>query len=175
MQMLQTYLNYYQIITLKVYLDKSLGDENSKYVFDYTTYDDYDEEEHIKLRSLFNESTLQRLVQTVTVLNEFIIMMETDNVNLFELNFDIRTHLFSVFKSFKKPIEEIIGKSDTDETYKNFIEQFEKFITQAGVHKMEIPNIFYKYSETGKRAKSSPLTFGQLINKLKDVVLDVND
>lgn len=161
-----------QIIALKIYLDTSLGEENAKYVFDYKTYEDYPEEERISIRSQFNEKNLQLLTQTVKALNEFVTMMEINNVSSFELNFDIITKEYECMKSYKKQLNEIVEPS-VDESYQEFITKFEKFITQNGIHKMNIPGIFEKSNGSKQRGgKYSLITFGQLICKLKDVIVD---
>lgn len=162
-----------QIIELQIYLDKSFGEENAKYVFDYKTYEDFPIERHQEIRDAFNEKSLQRVTQTMSLLNEFLIMMETDNVTLFELRFNIQNHLFSSMKAYKRPFSEI-SNADIGETYKDFIKRFEEFITSIGIHKLEIPGLCEKIS-TGKRQKVNPITFGQLINKMKDVIVDGNN
>ena len=162
-----------QIVELQIYSDTSLGEENAKYVFDYKTYEDFPESQHQTIRECFNEKSLQRVTQTVTLLNEFLVMMETDNVILFELRFDIQSHLFSSMKSYKRPFSDV-SNADIGETYKDFIKRFEEFITLAGVHKLEIPGLCEKIS-TGKRPKINPITFGQLICKMKDVIIDANN
>lgn len=163
-----------QIIALKIYLNDSLGEDNAKYVFDFKTYEDYPEEERISLRSHFNEKNLQILIGATEALNEFVSMMEVDNVIAFELSFDIVTKEFKYSRSYKKPIEEIIEPT-VDESYHEFITKFEKFVTQNGIHKMNIPGLLEKNpNSTAKRGngKYNPITFGQLICKLKDVIID---
>lgn len=163
-----------QIIALRIYLDTSLGEENSKYVFDYKTYEDYPEDERINIRSEFNEKNLQLINQTMAKLNEFVSMMEVDNVSFFDLTFDILKKEFNYSKTYKKPLESIV-EPDVDESYQEFITKFEKFITQNGIHKMNIPGLYEKSSGNGKQqrgAKYNPISFGQLICKLKDVIVD---
>lgn len=163
-----------QIIALRIYLDTSLGEENSKYVFDFKTYEDYPEEERVSIRSEFNEKNLQLINQTMSKLNEFISMMEIDNVSFFKLSFDIIKKEFNCSKIYKKPLEEIV-EPNVDETYQEFITKLETFITQNGIHKMNIPGLYEKSSGTGKQqrgAKYNPISFGQLVCKLKDVIID---
>ena len=57
-----------QIIALRIYLDTSLGEENSKYVFDYKTYEDYPEDERVNIRSEFNEKNLQLIKNSIWIL-----------------------------------------------------------------------------------------------------------
>lgn len=161
-----------QIIALKIYLDTSFGEENAKYIFDYKTYEDYPEEEHINIRSYFNEKNLQLLTQTANTLNEFVTMMEVNNVSSFEFSFDIATKEYKCMKSYKKPLKEIV-EPNVDESYQEFITKFEKFVTRNGINKMNIPELFEKNNGTGKRGgKYSPVTFGKLVCKLKDVIVD---
>lgn len=163
-----------QIIALRIYLDTSLGEENSKYVFDYKTYEDYPEDERVNIRSEFNEKNLQLINQTMAKLNEFVSMMEVDNVSFFDLTFDILKKEFNYSKTYKKPLESIV-EPNVDESYQEFITKFEKFITQNGIHKMNIPGLYEKNSGSGKQqrgAKYNPISFGQLICKLKDVIVD---
>lgn len=161
-----------QIIALRIYKDISLGKDNAKYVFDYKTYEDYPEEERISIRSEFNEKNLQLINQTISKLNEFISMMEIDNVDFFDLSFDILKKEFTHSKSYKKPLNEIM-EPNIDESYQEFITKFEKFVTQNGIHKMNILGLYEKNSGSNKRgAKYNPISFGQLICKLKDVIID---
>lgn len=161
-----------QIITLKIYLDTSLGEENSKYVFDYKTYEDYPEKERIDIRSEFNEKNLQLINQTLSKLNEFISMMEIDNVEFFELSFDILRKELNHSQIYKKPLNEII-ESNVDESYQEFITKFEQFVTQNGIHKMNVLGLYEKTSGNSKRgAKYNTINFGQLVCKLKDVIID---
>lgn len=162
-----------QIITLRIY-SSTIGDDEQykRYVFDFKTYEDYPEEERISIRSEFNEKNLQLINQAVSKLNEFISMMEIDNVNFFDLSFNILTKEFNYSKSYKRPLSDIMQPS-IDESYQEFITKLEKFITQNGIHKMNVPELYEKTSGTGKRgAKYSPISFGQLVCKLKDVIID---
>ena len=171
-----------QIITLKIYLDTSLGEENAKYVFDYKTYEDYPAEEHINIRSKFNEKNLQIITQAVSKLNEFVSMMEINNVNTFKLSFDILNKELVCSKSYKKPLKDI-SAPNVNESYNEFINDFEKFLTLNGIHKMNVPGLFEKTSgnNTGTNnrqrngVKYAPITFGQLVYKLKDVIIDNGD
>ena len=161
-----------QIIALKIYRNTSLGEDNAKYVFDFKTFEDYPEEERMSIRSEFNEKNLQLISQTTSKLNEFVGMMEIDNVEFFELTFDILKKKFNYSKSYKKPLNQVI-ESNVDESYKEFIAKFEKFITQNGIHKMNIPGLYEKTSGGKQRgAKYNLVSFGQLVNKLKDVIVD---
>lgn len=162
-----------QVIMLKIYLDSSLDKDNPKYIMDYKTYEDYPEEERINIRSEFNEKNLQLVSQVIKNLNEFVSMMETDNVNFFELSFNIIEKEFTCSKSYKKSLEEI-EESNIDESYHKFINEFEKFVTRNGIHKMNVPELYNKTSGgNGKRStKYVPINFGQLICKLKDVIID---
>lgn len=164
--------NQNKIVSLRIYLNNSLGKENAKYVFDFKTYEDYPEEEHIKIRSEFNEKNLQMLNQAVAKVNEFITMMEVDNVVLFDLTFDILKKEFSCSKAYKKAIKEVEGTEQT-ESYSDFINKLEKYITQNGIHKINIPGLYEKIPGSGKRGvKYNPVSFGELICKLKDVITD---
>lgn len=165
-----------QIIALRIYLNTSLGEDNAKYVFDFKTYEDYPEEERIAIRSEFNEKNLQLVNQTVSALNEFISMMEIDNVDFFDLSFNILKKEFNYSKSYKKPLKEVVEPS-INESYQEFITKFEKFVTQNGIHKMNVPELFEKKAGTGKQrgVKYCPINFGQLICKLKDVLIDNGD
>lgn len=162
-----------QIIALKIYRDTSLGEENAKYVFDFKTFEDYPEDERMAIRSEFNEKNLRLINQAIAKLNEFISMKEIDNINFFEMSFNLLKKEFVCSKVYKKSLEEV-QNSNTEETYKEFINTFEKFITQNGIHKMNIPGIFEKGSGNNKQrgVKYNPMNFGQLICKLKDVVID---
>lgn len=161
-----------QIIALKIYLDTSLGEDNKRYVFDFKTYEDYPKEERVEIRSHFNEKNLQILTQATKALNEFVAMMEIDNVDFFELEFNIITKDFKYLRTYKKPIDEIT-KPTVEESYQEFIAKFEKFITQNGIHKMNVSGLYEKTSGNGKRGvKYNPVSFGQLICKLKDVIVD---
>lgn len=160
-----------QIVALKIYQDDSLGKENAKYVFDFKTLEDYPEEERVELRSRFNEKNLSSFVKATSALTTFVSMMEIDNVVFFNMNFEIGK-VFSCTKSFgKKEIEE-----PSDESYEDFINRFEKYVTKAGIHKMNIPDLFVKNTAPSNSKQRNPkyvtITFGQLINKLKDVNLD---
>ena len=162
-----------QVIALKVYLDTSLGEENAKYVFDFKTFEDYPIEEHIKIRSEFNEKNLQFIIQAVSKLNEFISMMEINNVNSFSMSFDILKKELICSKAYKKPLKDV-SNINTEESYNEFVNMFEKFITQSGIHKMNVPGLYEKSSGNAKQRgiKYSPINFGQLICKLKDVIID---
>ena len=162
-----------QIIALKIYLDTSLGNDNAKYVFDFKTFEDYPEEERIKIRAEFNEKNLQIANNVVSKVSEFISMKEIDNIDFFELTFDLLKKELKCSKSYKKKVEEI-ENSNVEETCKEFIDKFEKFITQNGIHKMNVPGLFEKSSGNNKQrgVKYAPINFGQLICKLKDVIID---
>ena len=162
-----------QIIALKIYLDSSLGKDKAKYVFDYKTYEDYPAEEVINIRSYFNEKNLQIVTQATKMLNEFVTMMELNNVDSFGLDFNIITKEFNYFKSYKKQSDKI-ETPNKNESYQEFIIKFEKFITQNGVHKINIPGLYEKNSggKQQRGAKYNPINFGQLISKLKDVIVD---
>ena len=72
------------------------------------------------------------------------------------------------------------GKKETDESsnesYEDFINKFEKYVTKAGAFKMNIPDLFVKNTAPSSNKQRNPkyvtTTFGQLINILKDVNLD---
>jgi len=156
-----------QVVALKIYQDDSFGD----YVFDFNTLEDYPEEEQAELRLRFNEKNLSAFVKATKALNDFIAMKEIDNVQFFNMKFEIG-EVFSCTKSFgEKETEE-----PSDENYEDFINKFEKYVTKAGAFKMNIPELFVKNTapSNGKQrnAKYVTITFGQLINKLKDVNLD---
>ena len=53
-------------------------------------------------------------------LNEFISMMEVDNVSFFDLTFNILKKEFNYSKTYKKPLESIVEPS-VDESYHEFI------------------------------------------------------
>lgn len=163
-----------QIIALKIYLNESLGKENAKYVFDFKTFEDYPQEEHVHLRSLFNEKNFNSIVKATKNLNDFITMMEIDNVKHYSFEYEIGKTLKET-KVLKKTPEEIY-MPDMNTSYQNFISSFEKFVIQSGVYKMEIPGLFEKSSNTGKQRgnKYAQVSFEHLINKMKDVILDDN-
>lgn len=160
-----------QIIALKIYQDESLGKENANFVFDFKTFEDYPEEEHTELRSRFNEKNLSSFVKATSALTTFVSMMEIENVLFFNMNFEIGK-VFSCTKAFgEKEVEE-----PSDEAYEEFINRFEKYVTKAGIYKMNIPAIFVKNTNPSNTKQRNPkyvtATFGQLINILKDVNLD---
>ena len=161
-----------QIIELNIYPSNFYDEDNYVIVFDYKTLEDYTEEEKINIRSEFNEKKLQLVNQTLFILNEFVSMMEIDNVEHFRLSFNILKNTFHYSKKYKKPLKSI-EKIDVNETYQEFINNFEKFLTQNGVHKMNVPGLLQKTSSGKQRGiKNTPITFGQLVCKLKDVIID---
>lgn len=165
-------INNNQVIALKIYLNKSLGEENQKYVIDFKTYEDYPQEERLSIRSHFNEKNLQLITKTISKVNEFISMMEIDNVEFFDLSFDLLKKELNYSKSYKKPSSTV--EPDNNESYIDFINKFEMFITKNGIHKIDVPGLFEKTSGNNKQRgnKYKQISFGQLICKLKDVIID---
>lgn len=164
-----------QIVELKVYPSSFHDDENKiVMVFDYKTLEDYTEEERINIRSEFNEKKLQLINQTLFRLNEFISMMEANNVEYFRLIFNILTNVFHCSKKYIKPLKEI-EETNIKESYKDFINDFEKFITKSGIHKMNVPGLYEKVTGKQRGNKHLPINFGQLVCKLKDVIIDDNN
>lgn len=160
-----------QITELKIYPTVVYEEGKTVIVFDYKTLEDYTEEERISIRSEFNEKKLQLVNQTLFRINEFISMMEADNVEYFRLSFDILKNIFNYSKVYKKPLENI-EKTNVSESYQNYINDFEKFLTQNGIHKMNVPGLLQKTSVGKRGVKNIPITFGQLVCKLKDVIID---
>lgn len=158
-----------KIVTLKIYLDNSLGTE-SNYIFDYTSIEDYPEE-FVQIRAMFNEKTIQLMVQATQVLNEFVTMKETGNVNLFDFDFDIRKTSLNYHRAYKKPISDVLN-IDKDNVYQEFVSKFESFLTTNGIHNMTFPDVYMKTKGTKQqRAKYIPITFGELLLKMKDVMI----
>lgn len=160
------------IVTLKIYLDNSLGTE-SAYVLNYTSIEDYPEEERVQIRSMFNEKTIQLTVQATQVLNEFVTMKETGNVNFFDFEFDIKNTTLLYHRSYKKTLKEISNVGNEEETYQTFVSKFESFLTVNGIHNMTFPGVYQKAPGSAKqqRVKYNPMTFGEVLLKMKDVMI----
>lgn len=158
------------IVALKVYLDSSLGEENESYIFDFKTIEDYPENKRIEIRSLFNDKNLHKLSQVSKILKEFVFMKEADNVNLFELSFDIMTNEFKVQKSYKQtmPIGHVTGSR---ETYQETLATLNGYIASKDKLSLIIPEVYEKIPTNG-RAKYIKLTIEDLLNKLKEVKID---
>lgn len=159
-----------QIPTLKI--EKESNSDN--YYFEFKTVNEYPEEERNAIKACFNKSNLQTFMNTLKELNDFVSMMETNNVLSFNLHFDITTGKYKRSKWYGKDIGSIENegtKPETELTYKELVDRFEELVTKYGAGESNIPGIYEKVLN-GKQKKFNQITFKQLINKMREVNLD---
>ncbi len=158
--------NKNQIVTIKVCKSDSIDN----FIFEYSTVEEYEDKDLIA-KQFSKNTVLNTRIAVLTLLNEFVLMMSIKKVSNFNLKFDLMTNEIEWIKSYNVTSEAIAPENRLEV----ILFELEDQISRLGLGKLEISEVYEKANIEGKKAKYNPITFEDLISKLRKIAAGVDN